>query len=414
MGKIRPVNRRLNRFAVVFDTLLATHDCTELALLKSLGMRRNEKALRSIQSWRAGKTKPRAGKYLNLLEKIEAKLEVPAGRLANLSGGRSSVFYRILSKHNPAHQQLIRWHMPTDFDMRPEGERQEIMAWISANVLPCGTAFGKYQSKVSGARFAVVFPSLPRSLGGRTWMGHRLKNRELVRKFKEHGTVPAPPRLTREISQIIAFHTALLPPKSFRRRKKWSRATALTTTARIGSVLGALAAPPDRNVKGLGVPVAHLTIALFVFPDIWEWYLHWSERRRGFYSNTERSVLYDVKLLTRKPTGWIRQYPRLARRLKPIEGLLSQKDINRARTNWGATCDKAFEYASGRLLELAGVVRMHRDPFLPILPVLTNDSPLREYKKIGDEILRHMDDERIRPMSSRSACSERRPGDSSA
>jgi hypothetical protein len=65
------------------------------------------------------------------------------------------------------------------------------MTWIAANVLPCGTASGKYQSKSAKTKFAVVFPSLPRDLGGRAWMGHRLKRQDLVDKFKVHGTITA-------------------------------------------------------------------------------------------------------------------------------------------------------------------------------------------------------------------------------
>jgi len=171
----------------------------------------------------------------------------------------------------------------------------------------------------------------------------------------------------------------------------------------MGLILGALAAPTDRNVKGLGVPVADLTVALFVFPDVWEWYLNWCEKRRGFFSNSEKSVLYDVRLLTRKPTGWIRQHPRLALRVKPIDGVLSQRDINVARANWGAACDRASEHASMRAADLKYVIRVHRDPYAAILPVLTNDSPLREYKKIGDEMIRRMPHEQPHPMRASTA-----------
>src|SRR5581483_9024855 len=371
--------RKLNRFAIVLDTLLATRRCDEVQLLRAIGKRRDRKTIRTIQNWREGKTRPRTSYYLNVLEKIEAKFSLPVGRLANLSGARASIFYRAVTKLDSARSDLVRWHMPHDFDFRPESERQEIMSWISANVLPCATAFGKYQSKNSKAKFAVVFPTLPRALGGRQWMGDRLKNLALKERFKKYGTVRAPMRLTREVSQVLEFHTAPLPPKGYRRRRRWSRTTARMEVARYGGVFGALCAAPGRHVRGLGVPVAHLTLALFAFPNVWEWYLQWCERRRGFYSTSEVNVIYDVKHLTRKPTGWLRQHPQLARRLKPIDGLLSQKDINRARANWDAQCNQAFEYAAARHLELRDVVRMHRDPFAAILPVLTSESPLKEY-----------------------------------
>ncbi|MFO1247330.1 MAG: hypothetical protein U1E93_03700 [Alphaproteobacteria bacterium] len=394
MPKTKRTPGKLNRFAIVLDTLMATHGMNEPALLKAIGKRKDQKSIKSIRSWRTGRTRPRAGKYLNVLEALEQTLSLPVGRLANLSGARASVFYRVAKKFHLSSQQLLRWHMPDDFDVRPEAERQEIMDWISANVLPCGTAFGKYQSKNTRTKFAVVFPNIPREIGGRSWMGHRLKQKHLVEAFKLHGTLRAPPRLEREMLRMLRFHTASLPPKGYRRRKKWTNATARTICSRYGIILGALAAPADRHVRGLGVPVEHLTMGLFVFPDIWEWYLRWYEKRRGFFSNSEKNALYDIRLLTRKPTGWIRQHPYLATRLKPIDGLLSQKEINRAKTNWGAACDRMHEYASNRLSELIGVIRMHRDPFAPILPVLAHESPLSEYKKIGDELLRRLPDER--------------------
>ena len=397
--RARRVTRKLNRFAIVFDTLIAVHGHTAGSLLKAIGKRPNHLNVEAIRSWRTGGTFPRIRKYRDILEKIEDKFQMPRGRLANLSGGRSSLYYRALKRLNVAAVQLVRWHTPDDFDLRSEKEREEIITWISANILPCSTAFGKYQSKSAKTKFAVVFPSLPKELGGRAWMGHRLKRHDLVEKFKVHGTIPAPARLAREVSQIVSFHRALLPPKGYRRRKRWSKATAATVTSRLGIFLGALAAAKDRHVKGMGVPVAHLTTALFVFPEVWEWYLDWCEKRRGFYTSSEKNLLYDIRLLARRRTGWIRQHPRLAGRLKPIEGLVSQKDINRARANWEKACDKVFEYATARISELSGIVRVHRDPFAAILPVLTNEKPLAEYKKIGDEMLRRMPNEQARPMS---------------
>jgi hypothetical protein len=38
-------------------------------------------------------------------------------------------------------------------------------------------------------------------------------------------------------------------------------------------------------------------------------------------------------------------------------------------------------------------MRVHRDPFEPIMAVLEADSPLAEYRKITDEILKRMPDE---------------------
>jgi hypothetical protein len=53
--------------------------------------------------------------------------------------------------------------------------------------------------------------------------------------------------------------------------------------------------------------------------------------------------------------------------------------------------------------EIERVAHVHRDPFEPILPVLEADSPLGEYRKIVDEIIRLMPDERRYPISAAEA-----------
>jgi hypothetical protein len=99
--------------------------------------------------------------------------------------------------------------------------------------------------------------------------------------------------------------------------------------------------------------------------------------------------------LTRKETGWLRQHPRLGSWLRPIEGLVTQADIDRACADWDDACDVYFKHASSRVKEIQRVARVHRDPFGPIIPVLEAESPVGEYRKITEEILRVMPDERL-------------------
>jgi hypothetical protein len=50
MREIRTNKRRkLNRFAIVLDTLMATHHCDETQLLKDIGKRRDRKTIRTIR-----------------------------------------------------------------------------------------------------------------------------------------------------------------------------------------------------------------------------------------------------------------------------------------------------------------------------------------------------------------------------
>jgi len=96
-------------------------------------------------------------------------------------------------------------------------------------------------------------------------------------------------------------------------------------------------------------------------------------------------------------TGWIRQTPSLADRLRPIEGLITEADIERVRADWNGACDEMYRHARQRLKEIERVAKVHRDPFEPILPILESDSPVGECRRITEEILRFMPDERLYP-----------------
>ena len=101
--------------------------------------------------------------------------------------------------------------------------------------------------------------------------------------------------------------------------------------------------------------------------------------------------------LARAGTGWLRQSPDLAHRVQVIPGLISQNDLNEAFADWDGTCDRLYKHGLARAKEIQRVARVHRDPFEPIMPVLEADSPVGEYRKITEEILRLMPDERRFP-----------------
>lgn len=209
------------------------------------------------------------------------------------------------------------------------------------------------------------------------------------------GVIDAPPLLAMEMAQLIRFKTATLSAFGLQRNGVWGEETASQKIEHLGLMFGALAAHPLGPVRGFGVPLQHLTFALLVFPSIWDWYVQWRERRRGFYTSWEVDMLRISLALTRKDTGWLRQHPQLASRIQPIAGLVSQVDIDRACADWDDACDIYFKHASSRVKEIQRVAKVHRDPFEPIMPVLEAESPVGEYRKITEEILRLMPDERL-------------------
>lgn len=160
-----------------------------------------------------------------------------------------------------------------------------------------------------------------------------------------------------------------------------------------------MAAPADGEVRGFGSPLNDLSFAHLVFPTVWDWYVQWRERRRGFYTGWEAEMLLLAAALTREKTGWLRQSCWLSERLTAIDGLVSVADIQAAEADWDAACDRMNAHALQRAKEIARVARVHRDPFEPLLPVLEAASPVGEYRKIADEILKRMPDARRYPRA---------------
>src|SRR3546814_15752939 len=86
--------------------------------------------------------------------------------------------------------------------------------------------------------------------------------------------------------------------------------------------------------------------------------------------------------------------------------MISEEEIAQVQADWDAACDLLHEHTKMRNREIERVARVHRDPFEPILVVLEAEKPVAEYRKITDEIIRLMPDERAYPMRSE----ERRVG----
>src|SRR3546814_472393 len=131
-------------------------------------------------------------------------------------------------------------------------------------------------------------------------------------------------------------------------------------------------------------------MGLLVFPAVLDWYVQWRERRRGFYTVWEANMFQLALALCRVETGWLRQTPDLALRLQPIAGLVTSADIAEVQADWDGACDRLYKHGLSRVKEIERVARVHRDPFEPIMPVLEADSPVGEYRKITEEILRLM------------------------
>jgi hypothetical protein len=265
-------------------------------------------------------------------------------------------------------------------------------------IISGSTEYRRYQAAASKQRYAIRFP-------GVTYGGGSLSSRSLTittnQNFAEElddpdllsGVVDAPPRLAMEMADLIRFKTSTLTAIGFQRNGVWGEETASQKIEHLGLMFGSLAAFPSGIVKGRGVPLSQLSFGLLVFPGVWDWYLQWREQRRGFYTKWEEDMLMVAQALTRAEVGWIRQHPELLKNVRPIEGLIAPQEIECAARDWNGACDAFHRHAANRSKEIQRVMRVHRDPFEPIMCILEADSPLAEYRKITDEILKRMPDE---------------------
>lgn len=357
----------------------------------------------TIRHWLQGSKAPRSVTSMEVLARIEHRYRLPAGYFkAKLPHQTRSASGHILDDIGSAERRRLAWHLPDNFNMRSRDEQEEILEWVRRVIISGSTDYRRYQAAAMKQRYAIRFPGITYGqceVANDSYRdqheGYEGDGASFTDPDLMSGVIDAPPVLAMEMAELIRFKTATLTAFGLQRNGVWGEETASQKIEHLGLMFGALAAHPRGPVRGYGVPAQHLTFGLLVFPSIWDWYVQWRERRRGFYTAWEVDMLRISLALTRKDTGWLRQHPQLASRVRPIEGLVSQRDIERARADWNDACDVYFKHASSRVKEIQRVAKVHRDPFEPIMPVLEAASPVGEYRKITEEILRLMPDERL-------------------
>ncbi|MCT7667791.1 hypothetical protein [Shinella kummerowiae] len=366
---------------------------------------------KTMLSWIQGDRVPRSVASFEILARIERRYRLPAGYFkAKLPYQSRSLLGHDLGDISPAERRRISLHLPDDFSSLPFSKREEILDWVRRVIISGSTDYRRYQAAASKQRYAIRFPGVTYGGGSLAPRVNSLTagaNNNVAETFEDpdllSGVVDAPPRLAMEMADLIRFKTSTLTAIGFQRNGVWGEETASQKIEHLGLMFGALAASPAGVVKGRGVPLSQLTFGLLVFPGVWDWYLQWREQRRGFYTKWEEDMLMVAQALTRSEVGWIRQHPELLKNVRPIDGLIAPEEIEFAARDWHGACDAFHRHAANRSKEIQRVMRVHRDPFEPIMCVLEADSPLAEYRKITDEILNRMPDENRYPRAAAEA-----------
>jgi hypothetical protein len=366
-------------FRAALDLQMSRHGDTAHRLYRAVKVKGGLIDRKTMSEWRRGVKAPQTSASFKVLTLLEARWRLEPGYFrSRLNKARATSGVTPIDVR-PSEARRLAWHLPDDFRDRPATEQARILEWVRTRVLTGGTAYSRYHSEVSKHHFALRFDT---PLLTERRRGARTKGLELA----------APPRLQDEMAALVRFKSAVLTDIGYQRSGVWGEETASQRGEHLALMFGALAAPEDSETKGLGVPVEDLSFAHLVCPSLWDWYVQWRERRRGFFTRWESEMLLLAAALCRKETGWLRQSPWLAERLAPIEGIITQSDIDEITQDWDAACDRMHRHGLQRAKEIARVARIHRDPFEPILPVLEAASPVGEYRKITDEIIRRMPD----------------------
>lgn len=355
---------------------------------------------KTIRKWANEVTAPESVKSFEILARIERRYRLPAGyfKAKLTSNGRAPRGKRI-EGISEAEQRRIAWHLPTNFRRRPKREREQILAWIRSVIIAGSTEYREFQREAGKHRFALRFPTTGIRKSARVERATAKAQRRSAPETSCASDRDAPAELQADVASFIRYKTATLPPSHLLRNGRWGPETAAQKLEHLGLLFGALCAVPGGAIDGRNVPRDDLSFAMLLFPPVWDWYLEWREARRGFYTSWEINMLDFAMSLARADTGWLRQNPGLAASLRPIDGLISGTDIEEAARDWDGVCARLHTYAAGRKKDLQDVVRVHRDPFEPILPILEADSPVGEYRKITEEIVARMPHAKRQPKA---------------
>ncbi|WP_336740352.1 hypothetical protein [Aureimonas altamirensis] len=347
----------------------------------------------TLYRWLAGRSLPRSGKSVDFVMRVEKFLDLTPFELTDRLHRDAKLYARNRRQFSYQEVHALAWYLPDNFHQLAKAKKEEILAWISAHTGHGQTDYRRYLGTVRRQHFSLRFPDAP----------IHYRRRGVAESRRSPLVRDAPPALQKEMSELLAFRLNDLVPAGFSRLGKWKPATAAHHVGNMGRFFGALSCDPTSTSKGAGVPLETLTFAMIAVPSFCDWYLTWRERRRGFYSTNEFGLLIAFNGMLQPRTGWIRQSPSLADRLQPVDGFLTQSEIDRMRSDWNAACDRMLVHLRSRTNDIKRVMKSHRDPAEPILPILNAEDPAEMYRRIEDQIIRWKPSERSDPMGAAEA-----------
>ena len=278
---------------------------------------------RTLMKWATGELAPRSIQSLEVLARIERRYRLPAGYF--MGSCRTSVGPELARPRGLHAGRTAEAGMaPRRLQFPFRGRSGRDLDWVQRVIISGSTDYRP--SKRRRSRTATPSASAPSRARASRRSNHLLMSiRRPCRRWWTRR--PSSSGRWRGCSVQDLDPTAF----GFQRAGVWGEETASQKVEHLGLMFGALTSPAEGPVRGFGAPRS-LCFAMLVFPPVWDWYLQWREQRRGFFTKWEVGMLALLTSVVKADTGWIRQTPALADRLRPIDGLITEADIEaRAR-----------------------------------------------------------------------------------
>lgn len=319
-----------------------------------------------IRNWENGSKFP-SQVWRSQLHRIEHTLGVPVGYLAEVLPATSHSSMRIDVGLPRSLRRRVSQHLPADFSSRPTPEQDEILAWISQNILSTPKETLGSEDPSSGKGSDVDFSV------------YALAPTEGSRRNK------APDHLLEELDELTHFKTCARLPTGMNRNEKWGKVSANKANYEMLAFMGAL--------SKLGLPDKMLSLSAGLAPGVIDRLIDWKVARRGGYTKAIEKPLLVFSSIVHQEFGFLTQSPGYGQPLAPVKGLISQEDVDLIQQDWKAACARALKHINKRLKEIVKESEKGRDPFEALLPVLDAREPLHEYYRIVPEIRQRVPDD---------------------
>lgn len=358
-GSNESFGERLNRLRI--QAGLSNY---ELAKLSSLPGENKQRS--SVSAWLSGEYLP-TSKSIEKVSQIAKLLDVdPSYLLETIPQNRRYTSTKDTGLPSSISRRVSQ-HLPEDFDYRSNEEKEQVLGWVSENILTIPKEVLD-DGDVNGDIFStdVSYYVLSRDPNSRSPL--------------------APAQFISELDEVHNFKTKKLLPRGMKRNTVWGSASAERADYYLRAIPGALHA--------MGMPTECISLAFPLFPEVIDRYIEWKVSRRGGYTRNISDPLTILESLLHPVTGFITQSPHLRENLKIITGFISKQEFDRVMAHtdgsWAEACAFARSHLTSRIKEINAIAEKGRDPFEAILPALTSDNPVQLYNKIIEEIRRRI------------------------